>query len=233
MFCRERYQHWLLVGSYLVGILGTAVCLALLFLLAGRLDYWQGWLFAWVTLFFISAALYIFQNDKDLSKERIKPGPGTKWWDKVFFVFYVPLNAAVLVTASLDTGRFFWSPELPPVVYFSGYLLYITAQITIMWSMRINRFFSSTVRIQRERGQYVIQEGPYRYVRHPGYVGGISLALGMALSLGSLWALIPAGGAVTALVIRTLLEDRTLQKELPGYSEYAQRVKSRLIPGLW
>ena len=98
---------------------------------------------------------------------------------------------------------------------------------------RLNRFFSTTVRLQCDRGQYVIRSGPYRIVRHPGYVGGILLGISMALVLGSLWALIPAGGVLILLIIRTYLEDITLQKELQRYTDYAQKVRYRLVPGIW
>jgi protein-S-isoprenylcysteine O-methyltransferase Ste14 len=109
----------------------------------------------------------------------------------------------------------------------------VLAVFITLWAIWINRFFSSVVRIQKERGQEVIQDGPYRFVRHPGYVGGILLALGNALVLGSLWALIPAGIMSLLLVIRTYLEDITLQRELPGYTDYTRKVKYRLLPWIW
>ncbi|HUV75978.1 MAG TPA: isoprenylcysteine carboxylmethyltransferase family protein [Dehalococcoidales bacterium] len=99
-----------------------------------------------------------------------------------------------------------------------------------MW---VNRFFSSVVRIQKDRGQEVVQNGPYHSVRHPGYVGGILMAISTSLVLGSLWALIPAGVIFILLVIRTYLEDTTLQKELTGYADYAKKVRFRLLPGIW
>ena len=102
-----------------------------------------------------------------------------------------------------------------------------------MWAVRVNRFFSSVVRIQSDRGHAVVMDGPYRWVRHPGYVAGIMLGPGLALAFGSLWALIPAGLMVLVLILRTWLEDRTLQRELPGYIEYAEEVPYRLAPGIW
>ena len=99
--------------------------------------------------------------------------------------------------------------------------------------MTANRFFSTMVRIQEERGHVVASSGPYRYVRHPGYVGYITAAFATALALGSLWALVPAGLGMCAFVVRTALEDKTLQKELAGYKEYTQRVRYRLLPGVW
>jgi protein-S-isoprenylcysteine O-methyltransferase Ste14 len=101
------------------------------------------------------------------------------------------------------------------------------------WAMDANAYFSTVVRIQSERGHTVCRSGPYRFVRHPGYVGYTLQALGMPFLLGSLWALLPALVMAVAMVIRTVLEDRTLQAELPGYREYAQEVRYRLVPGIW
>ena len=103
----------------------------------------------------------------------------------------------------------------------------------VTWSMASNRFFSSYVRIQKDRGHVVASGGPYRYVRHPGYVGMLGFGLATPLILGSVWALIPAGLTLVVVVVRTALEDRTLQRELEGYQAYAQRVRYRLVPGLW
>jgi protein-S-isoprenylcysteine O-methyltransferase Ste14 len=102
-----------------------------------------------------------------------------------------------------------------------------------MWAMGANAFFSEAVRIQEERGHTVVTDGPYRYVRHPGYVGAILALFATPLLLGSLWALIPAGLATIGYVVRTALEDKTLQEELDGYTEYAQQTRYRLLPGVW
>jgi protein-S-isoprenylcysteine O-methyltransferase Ste14 len=101
------------------------------------------------------------------------------------------------------------------------------------WALSSNAFFVATVRIQADRGQTVVSGGPYRYVRHPGYLGSILLHLGVPFLLGSLWALIPGFVAVLVMVVRTALEDRTLRAELSGYEEYAERVRYRLLPGVW
>ena len=101
------------------------------------------------------------------------------------------------------------------------------------WAESVNKFFEPTVRIQTDRGHRVIDTGPYAIVRHPGYASGYLLFVGMPLALGSLWALIPAILSCLLLVVRTILEDQTLRNELAGYEEYAQRVRYRLIPGVW
>ena len=101
------------------------------------------------------------------------------------------------------------------------------------WAMLANPFFEKTVRIQEERGHHVATGGPYRFVRHPGYVAFILMGFALPLGVGSAWALVPAGLNAALIVARTALEDRTLRRELPGYAEYAQRTRYRLLPGVW
>jgi protein-S-isoprenylcysteine O-methyltransferase Ste14 len=156
-----------------------------------------------------------------------------KRWDKWYFAFTTPLYLLTLVIAGLDAGRFHWTAELPVWVYALSALVYVLGQGIHLWAKHTNRFFSSVVRIQLDRGQQVCRDGPYRLVRHPGYVGGQLFSIVTPLILGSLWALIPAGVAAVLLIVRTALEDRTLQRELPGYTAYAQEVRYRLVPGIW
>lgn len=224
------------IGYFIRIFLGSFTLLlmiAMILILAGRIDYWQGWAFGGVTALIILVKSIFFPSSTDLIEERIKPGPGTKWWDKVFYAFYIPAFFAIIIIGSLDGGRFGWTASLPVLVYISGYILYIFSISIFLWAQHINRFFSSVVRIQHERGHEVIQTGPYQYVRHPGYIGGILMAISTALVLGSLWALIPAGIVAILLIIRTYLEDKTLQRELPGYDEYAKNVRYRLLPLVW
>jgi protein-S-isoprenylcysteine O-methyltransferase Ste14 len=204
-----------------------------IFMLAGRLSYWQGWLFGATYMGLNVAVAVLFADKKDVIFERARPGPGTKWWDKIFFWSYLPTALCIIVIAGLDAGRFGWTAPLPPAVCVISYVILVLSFATVLWAMWTNKFFSRVVRIQSDRGHYVIQEGPYRFVRHPGYLSGIFILPSTALVLGSLWALIPAALAVTLLIIRTYLEDATLQKELPGYADYAQMIRSRLLPGIW
>ena len=199
------------------GFIKLAVFLVLIFVAAGRLDYWQGWILAAIILIYSVVAFFLFADTPDLAKERMKPGPGTKWWDKIFWVFFAIFSLATIFVPVLDSGRFYWTPPLPGMVYILAYLAYLLSNAISLWAMRENRFFSSVVRIQEDRGQVVISSGPYQFVRHPGYVGGIILYLALPLTLGSLIGLIPAASSIVILVIRTYLEDITLQKELPGY----------------
>jgi protein-S-isoprenylcysteine O-methyltransferase Ste14 len=204
-----------------------------IFALAGRLDYWQGWLFFSTFLILMTAFGVFCVKKPDLIQERVRPGPGVKWWDKIFLAIHVPLSFSVSLLAALDAGRFHWSPQLPIVLYPVMFVLILTGYYIIYRAMWTNNFFSSRVRIQTDRGHYVVTEGPYRYVRHPGYVGVIIFTLASALLLGSLYALIPAAIDIFLLIIRTYLEDLTLQKELHGYTDYTKQVRFRLIPCIW
>jgi protein-S-isoprenylcysteine O-methyltransferase Ste14 len=204
-----------------------------IFALAGRLDYWQGWLFFSILLIFMTGFGVFFTKKQDLMQERVGPGSGVKWWDKIFFAIHVPLSFSVSLLAALDAGRFHWSPQLPIVLYPVTFVLILAGCCIIYWAMWTNNFFSSRVRIQTDRGHYVVTEGPYHYVRHPGYVGLIIFMPALALLLGSIYALIPAAIDIFLLIIRTYLEDITLQKELPGYTDYTKQVRFRLIPCIW
>ncbi|MEN6384223.1 MAG: isoprenylcysteine carboxylmethyltransferase family protein [Phycisphaerales bacterium] len=214
-------------------ILNIMLISILIFLSAGTLNYWQGWLVVGFYLVFTVITSKKFIKRKELVQERIKPGPGIKWWDKIIFRIFVPLTTITMFFSALDCGRFYFSPELPIFVYVISFISMVASYCFITWAMFTNNFFSSRVRIQSDRGQYVVQRGPYKYVRHPGYLGVVFWMPSTAITLGSLWGLIPAGLAVFTIIIRTYLEDKTLQKELPGYSEYAQKVRYRLIPMIW
>ena len=212
--------------AFLLGI-------AAIFILAGRINYWQGWVFGGIAIIAFSIVAIMYASRLDLAKERLKPGPGTKWWDKIFYALYIPMHLAVIVLASLDAGRFLWTAQLPVSVYIVGYIVHIFSYVMALWPMGTNKFFSSVVRIQEDRNHQVVQEGPYRFIRHPGYVAGVLSGVSTSLVLGSLWALIPGGIIILLFIIRTYLEDNTLQKELPGYADYAKKVKYRLAPGVW
>ncbi|MGA2171832.1 MAG: isoprenylcysteine carboxylmethyltransferase family protein [Sedimentisphaerales bacterium] len=213
---------------------GIVLAWVAVFVLAGRLNYWQGWLVIVMYLvLMVTFTARFAKNNKELIQERFKPGPGVKWWDKIFLALYVPLAVSIILIAALDAGRFHWSSELPIFLYPLAFVLTLLSYCGVLWAMLTNKFFSSRVRIQTDRGHYVITEGPYRFVRHPGYAGIIVLLPAMALLLGSLYALIPAAVTIVLIIIRTYLEDITLQKELPGYSDYTKKTKYRLLPGLW
>jgi protein-S-isoprenylcysteine O-methyltransferase Ste14 len=212
---------------------GLALIATLIFVSAGRLDYWQGWVFFGVNSAVVALSWWFLRDDLGLAAERLNPGKGTKWWDKGYWLFATPLNFATIIVAGADVGRRHWSS--PPRSWTYGIFLavFIAGQGLFLWAKKANPFFSSVVRIQKDRGQTVCREGPYRFCRHPGYLGGLLFGLTMPLVLGSYWALLPQGFAALLLVGRTLLEDRMLKHDLLWYAEYAQEVRSRLVPGVW
>ncbi|MDQ8757088.1 isoprenylcysteine carboxylmethyltransferase family protein [Sphingosinicella sp. LHD-64] len=144
----------------------------------------------------------------------------------------LPALVAILPVGALDAGPVHWS-TVPGWLVALGYAAMLAGIAVTAWAQAVNPFFEPGVRIQSERHHHVVDTGPYRLVRHPGYVAALLLFFGMALALGSLWALVPAAIAAALLVLRTAWEDRLLQAELPGYADYARRVRGRLIPFLW
>ncbi|MFA5617720.1 MAG: isoprenylcysteine carboxylmethyltransferase family protein [Syntrophorhabdaceae bacterium] len=156
-----------------------------------------------------------------------------KPWDKALApLLAVSVSFPLFIVAGLD-HRYGWSPVFPSWLSIVGLIVIALGYAFGGWALVENRFFSGVVRIQTDRGHVVCDSGPYGIVRHPGYAGNILSLPGIALALGSVWTLIPAAVALTIAVVRTALEDRTLQEELPGYREYARRVRYRLIPGIY
>ncbi len=210
----------------------AVVMAALLFLPAGTFN----WPVAWALIgFYVGSALglaIIVPIEKELVDERTIIKDDVKSWDKPLALI-VSLGPLVTLPVGGFDFRYGWQPDLPLAVQIAGLVVSTLGNALSMWAMAVNRFFSRYVRIQKERGHVVVTDGPYRFVRHPGYVGGILLNLGWGLALGSLWALIPSAIVVGLLVVRTALEDKTLQSELPGYREYTQKTRYRLLPGVW
>ncbi len=217
-------------GLLLRTLAAPVLLLAGVMLAAGRLSYWQGWVFGVSTLLLLVVNFLVLRRRPDLLQERLSPGKGTKSWDKLYFALSTPLFFIALVLAVLDAGRFGWGPAVPLWVCLLGSGLYVLGQAIHLWAKAANRWFATVVRIQTDRAQQVCARGPYRFVRHPGYLGGLLFGLATPLLLGSWLALIPQAIASVLLVLRTHLEDRTLREELPGYTEYAGRVRHRLCP---
>ena len=179
--------------------------------------------------------MFAEQRHPGLLAERAKLGKNidVKPWDKVLgLLMAISLSFTLIIVAGLD-HRFKWSPVFPIWLNIIGFVLIVTGYAFATWALVENRFFSTMVRIQTDRGHTVCDSGPYRLVRHPGYAGNILPLLGIVLALGSVWTLIPAAVAMIIIVIRTVLEDRTLQAELPGYQDYVRRVHYRLIPRIF
>ena len=171
--------------------------------------------------------------DLDLLRERFKPAAASR--DNLLLL---RLAAAAIflshwVIAGLDVGRFHWSGVVPLSAQVAGLAAFVAGMFIWFWAMSVNRFFSSAVRIQSDRGHHVISTGPYRIVRHPGYASMCFLGIWSALALGSLWAMLPPLICSYLFIRRTIMEDRMLREELAGYAEYARRVPYRLMPGVW
>ncbi len=202
----------------------------------GDFGWWQAWGYS---LLIVAAGpggrIWAERRHPGLLAERqnMEKVQSAKVWDKVLApLMALSVSFPLVIVAGLD-HRFGWSPEFPLWLIVLGFLLISLGYAFATWALIENRFFSSVVRIQADRGHVVCDSGPYRIVRHPGYAG-IMLALpGMVLALGSIWTLIPVVVALIIAAIRTVLEDQTLQDELPGYRDYARRVRYRLIPGIY
>jgi len=205
----------------------------LLFVPAGRLDWPAAWALSLIYgAFLLVYAVWGTLRAPDLLKERSQVAENVKVWDKVIMAIYTVLLLATLVLAGLDWGRAGWS-QMPVAWQGLGLVGVVLSGGLVFWTILTNAYLGRMVRIQEDRGHQVVTRGPYRYVRHPMYVGIILLFPCMTLFLGSWWALVPASLIAMLFVIRTAFEDRTLQAELPGYAEYAQRVRYRLLPGVW
>jgi len=206
---------------------------AILFPASGRGDWGRAWVLLGALFICVVVNLVVLvTRNPELLAVRLQLERGARQWDKVLSALLAALWLVALVVAGLDE-RFHWSPSLPLALHRATVVLFVAGDLLLLWAMVVNRFFSKMVRIQRERGHRVVSVGPYRYVRHPGYVGWILMSAAMPLILGSLWALVPVGLAVAGTVVRTALEDRMLRADLEGYEEYAGRVRYRLIPGVW
>jgi len=178
-------------------------------------------------------ALLVIRENPDLAAERAQreASPAARWDRALAGVVGLFGPAATLVVAGLD--KRFGRSEVSPPLQLTALATAVLASLLTVWAMASNRFFYGHVRIEMERGHTVATTGPYQIVRHPGYLGGVMFDLAAPALLGSLWAFVPAALTVAALVVRTSLEDRTLQEGLGGYRDYAQRVRCRLLPGVW
>lgn len=221
-----------LIRVIVLAIMSSLLIAAILFLSSWEWDWVMAWFLVGIQImvFIINSQLV----DKELIDERSKFKENTKSWDRILLpILRINVGLVLLLIAGLDKRLGWTTPPLSLPIQLVGMGLHVLGQAVLSWSMASNRFFSDAVRIQTDRGHTVESRGPYRYVRHPGYVGGILYALGVPLMLGSLWAFIPGGLGILIIVTRTVLEDKTLQEELAGYKEYTQQTRFRLLPGIW
>jgi len=210
----------------------------LLLLCGGDVDWWEAWVFS---LLIVGTGLvgriWAEQRHPGLMTERERAlsedTADVKPWDRVLApLMAVSLSYLLAIVAGLD-HRFGWSPDFPIGFKILGFSMIMLGYLFATWALTENRFFSSTVRIQTDRGHAVCDSGPYRFVRHPGYAENILPLPGIVLALDTVWTLIPAAVALVIVIVRTALEDRTLQEELPGHRDYSGVVRYRLIPGIY
>jgi protein-S-isoprenylcysteine O-methyltransferase Ste14 len=193
----------------------------------------MGWALIAVTFAWATGTLIVaVRRHPQLLAERTGPRKGAKSVDTAIMGVVGLLIVGRSVVAGLDI-RNGWSPEMPLALQVAMLVLAALSYALVIWATASNPFFSQIVRIQKERGHYVASGGPYRFVRHPGYVGSLLHELSVPIMLGSWWALIPGVVIFLLFVVRTALEDRTLLAELEGYSDYSRKVRFRLLPGIW
>jgi len=223
-----------LIARYAVReTMGLVVMGAALFWPAGRLGWWQAWatlgvMAAWI----IATAVVILRTNPGLLAERLGPRKGAKTWDTAIMSLLGLIQLARYIVAGLDQ-RYEWTGGISLAAQLAALAVCIPSYALVVWATASNTFFSQIVRIQSERGHTVATGGPYRYVRHPGYFGAILYELTVPILLNSWPALLISSVNAILMILRTALEDRTLQAELAGYAAYARQVPYRLLPGIW
>jgi protein-S-isoprenylcysteine O-methyltransferase Ste14 len=220
----------LYVLDQILSVVGMGVAL---FWSAGRLDWWPAWaaIAVWLATFAAMDVLLLRLNP-DLMAERLAPPKGAKSWDRAILSILRLTQLARYILAGLDQ-RHSWTGGFPLAAQIVGLTVCVLGHTLLTWAMVSNTFFSQIVRIQSDRDHSVATGGPYRYVRHPAYISMILFELGMSTLLASWWAMAASGLCASLLILRTALEDRTLQMELGGYVDYARRVRYRLVPSVW
>jgi protein-S-isoprenylcysteine O-methyltransferase Ste14 len=222
------------IRGIVVQTISLIIGLAILFISAGTLAWINGWLYTGLVSIYwvISTVVLARVNPEMLNARGNVVKKGTKGFERIWVVIYPTLTFANLVVMGFDAVRFQWS-FMPFWLTYVGILMFVFAIPLAFWAMAVNKFFEWTARIQDDRQQYVCTSGPYKIIRHPGYAGAIISILVYPLILGSWWGFVLSGISAIIIIIRTALEDSMLQNELPGYREYANQVKYRLIPLVW
>jgi protein-S-isoprenylcysteine O-methyltransferase Ste14 len=214
-------------------LIGTLFFLLILFISAGRINYWQGWLYGTICIISVLLNSFALKNKHELAAERSEVKSGTKSWDKKILGLSAVTLIIIYIVAGLDSGRFQWSPRFHCGINAIGVILILLGEVIFLTAQQQNKFFSSVMRIQTDRGHTVCDTGIYKIIRHPAYFGNIITALGIPLILGSLWGFIPSVVSILLIIVRTSLEDKTLINELDGYSDYTSKTRYRLLPYIW
>ena len=213
--------------------MGIVIMAVALFWSAGKINWWPAWASIVIMLVWIMAtAIVLLRFNPGLLAERLGPRKGSKPWDTAILSILGLAQLARYILAGLDQ-RYSWTGGFPIIAQIAALIVCALGYALVVWATASNAFFSQVVRIQPERGHTVATGGPYHYVRHPGYVGAILYELAVSILLASWWAFLPSVLGALLLVLRTALEDRTLQAELAGYSDYSHQVRHRLLPGIW
>jgi len=221
--------------KYIVGVLATQLILFLiLFISAGRLNIARFWIFVIISsLYSIVEILLLLKYNPELIMWRGKPMKSdTIQWDKYLMRIYVLSFFILPAFIGLDHGRFHWS-VLNNYYMIPGYFVFTAGAFITLWAMLVNTYFERSVRIQKDRNQKVITADPYKFIRHPGYLGSMLWILSMPFILGSIFGIFPALFSVIVLLIRTHLEDNALRKQLAGYEKYSKEVRYRLFFGIY
>ncbi len=215
------------------GVVVALVFIAAFMWLAGTWAWRQGW--AYVAILVVVQSVgnaIVAKKQPGLLSRRSRLVPGTPAWDKICLLLFGAAYCAIVLVAAWDYGTHGASlPGLGP--WLGGVVLLAMYAVLMVWSMVENRFFEKTVRLQTESNHEVIDTGPYRFVRHPGYVATLGFIFAAPLLLGSVYAFVPAVLSAGAIIVRTKLEDEFLHQQLDGYPQYAQKVSHRLVPGVW
>ncbi len=205
----------------------------LLFWCAGRIDWWAGWAALGMIVAAEAAVVFIgIRRYPALLRERLGVRGGDQAWDIAIYFSIRFASAACFVLAGLDQ-RHGWTGDFSVRIQIAGFVTCLLGYTLFVWATASNQFFSIMVRVQSDRGHTVATGGPYRFVRHPGYAGMVMVEVAVPVLLGSWWALIPGAAGAVLILVRTVIEDRTLQAKLAGYADFTQRVRYRLMPGVW
>jgi protein-S-isoprenylcysteine O-methyltransferase Ste14 len=220
-------------GAIIASYVGVLLYAGFVFLGAWKIAYWQGLLYVVLALVGTTLSHILVPAGSTVTADRAREAKAGRDWDRWLLGAYFLANVVTFVTAGLDSGRFGWTGDVPVGATVAGAALMLSGQVLFAVAKRQNAFFSSTVRIQTERGHQVCDTGPYRLVRHPGYLGMLTSVLAFPLVMNSYWAFIPAGIGAALLVVRTVFEDRLLAEELLGYGDYTKRTRWKLLPALF
>ncbi len=215
-------------------LIGTLLISIVLLLAAGRPNWRMGWVYIGLNFIglIVNWIILISKNPEVLAARAQITQEDSKPWDRLFTAFYGPMLLIIMIISGLDAGRFSWS-IVPSWLQIISVILFIFGWGFSLWAMVSNKYFETSVRIQEDRGHSTVSAGPYAIVRHPGYSGIALLYAVSPLFLGSWWGLIPSALLTAGFVIRTSLEDKALNQELADYHAYSQKVRYRLIPGIW